>query len=130
MNKLVNILKEKNVDGAFAVIGLDFDESFPHTLAGSKDNPYEDHEWVVKVVPVFGHVVNAVPIDEKMDELFWEEWFTKDGTIYHHILSLKEPAQYDEIFEAPEHDEIHPERVLGKNWYVIDDKDLSPVLLR
>ena len=130
MNELVKILKEKDVDDAFAVIGLDFDASFANKLADSDDNPYRDYEWVVKVVPVFGHVVNAVPVDEKMDTLFWEEWFTKDGTIYHHILYLKEPARYDEIFEAPEHDDIHPERVLGKNWYVIDDKDLSPVLLR
>jgi hypothetical protein len=34
------------------------------------------------------------------------------------------------IIGAPEHDDIHPEQVLGKTWYVIDDKDLGPVLLR
>lgn len=130
MNELIAILKEKNVDEAFSVIGLNFDEYFTNKVADKETNPYKDHEWIVKVVPVFGHVVNAVPIDEKMDELFWEEWFTKDGTIYHHILYLQEPARYDEIFEAPEHDDIHPERVLGKKWYVIDDKDLGPFLLR
>lgn len=130
MNELIEILKEKKVDEAFSVIGLSFDEYFPNKVADKETNPYKDHEWIVKVVPVFGHVVNAVPIDEKMAELFWEEWFTKDGTIYHHILYLQEPAHYDEIFEAPEYDDIHPERVLGKKWYVIDDKDVSPVLLR
>ncbi len=130
MNELIAILKEKKVDEAFSVIGLDFDESFTNKLANREDNPYKDHEWIVKVVPVFGHVINAVPIDEKMDELFWEEWFKKDDQIYHHILYLKEPTHYDEIFEAPEQDDIHPVRTLGKKWYVIDDKDLSPVLLR
>lgn len=130
MNELIAILKEKKVDDAFSVIGLDFDTYFTDKLADKETNLYKDHEWIIKVVPVYGHVVNVVPVDKKMDELFWEEWFTKDGTIYHHILYLKEPAQYDEIFEAPEHDDIHPERVLGKKWYVINDKDLSPVLLR
>ena len=130
MNELIAILKEKKVDEAFSVIGLGFDVYFTNKVADKETNPYKDYEWVVKVVPVFGHVINAVPADEKMDELFWEEWFTKDGTIYHHILYLKEPTHYDEIFEAPVHDDIHPERVLGKRWYVIDDTDLNPVLLR
>ncbi|MBD3308353.1 hypothetical protein GF339_18090 [candidate division KSB3 bacterium] len=130
MHALLTILKEKQVDKAFDVIGIDFDACFTQKLGENDPNPYQDHEWVVKVVPVFGHVVNAVPRAEKLQELFWEEWFTKDGIIYHHILYLQQPEHYDEIFEAPDHDDIHPERTLGKTWYVIDDQDVSPVLLR
>ena len=30
---------------------------------------------------------------------------------------------------SPQRDEIHPPRTLGKNWYVIEEPDMSPVLL-
>lgn len=130
MNTLRSILKEKKVDTAFSALGLDFDAYFPEAIAAQEMNPYQDYEWIVKIVPEFGHVINAVPIDTKLNSLFWEEWFSKEGRIYHHLLFLQEPEHYDEIFNAPAYDDIHPVQTLGKTWYVIDEQDLHPMYLR
>lgn len=56
MNELIAILKEKKVDEAFSVIGLDFDTYLTDKVLDKETNPYKDHEWIVKVVPVFAHV--------------------------------------------------------------------------
>lgn len=130
MNTLRSILKAKKVDEAFSALGLDFDACFPEAVTAQETNPYQDYEWIVKVVPGFGHVVNAIPIEVRLNSLFWEEWFAKEGRIYHHLLFLQAPERYDEIFNAPAYDDIHPSRTLGKTWYVIDDQDLRPMRLR
>ena len=80
--------------------------------------------------PGLGSIVNAVPHKDMLEELLWEEWFRKDGKTRHHVLSLKRPNRYDEVFVAPEHDEVHPEVVFGRTWYIIEDPDMRPVLLR
>ena len=123
-------LKRKNIDKSFQKLGLQFEELFPDRLSAKIDKNYEQHQWVVRDIPRFNTVINAVPPDEKLHELPWEEWYIFEGSVHHHVLYTKEPAQYDEIFDAPIHDDIHPPRTLGKKWYVIDDKNMSPVLLR
>ncbi len=92
-------------------------------------NPYTDHEWVLKENDDF-IIINAIPPLEKQNRLFWEEWFLHKGEIYHHVLTLWRPSRYDEIFECPDRDEIHPELSFGKTWYVQDEKDMTPMLLR
>ena len=130
MADLIPFLREKNIDRAFKSLSLDFNTLFPLQRIEESGNPYKDYEWILKTAPRFNTVINAVPPDEKMDELPWEEWYVLNEVIHHHVLFLKEPPRYDEIFEAPDYDEIHPPRTLGKNWYVIEDPDMSPVLLR
>jgi len=103
---------------------LDFRTLFPDTKL------YEGHEWLVKTIPRVGLIVNAVPPEAQFRSLPWEEWYKLEGRLHHHVLYLKEPPKYNEIFQAPDHDEVHPPRTLGKNWYVIEDSDMSPVLLR
>ncbi len=130
MIELTSMLREKGIDKDFESLGLDFTTLFAPQNIDEKSNPYGSYEWLVKNVPRFGTVINAVPPDGRMEELPWEEWYLLEGFRYHHVLYLKEPSRYDEIFEAPQRDEIHPPRTLGKNWYVIEEPDLSPVLLR
>ena len=128
MEDLIAYLKRKGVDRSFAELGLDLSSQFPEGRAATEK--YGQHEWLVKKVPTFGTVINAVPPDEELRRLPWEEWYILEGKNHHHVLYLEEPAAYDELFEAPDADDIHPPRTLGKNWYVIDDPDMSPVLLR
>ena len=123
-------LQRQNVDMSFGKLGLDFEELFPDSLLGSIDRNYGKHQWIVRDVPRFNTVINAVPPDETLHELPWEEWFMLDGTLHHHVLYTKEPDHYDEIFDAPEHDDVHPPRTFGKKWYVIEDENMNPVLLR
>jgi hypothetical protein len=120
----------ENIAKAFLDLGLNFKRFFPEDAINIVNKIYKNYEWIVKSVPRFNKVINAVPPNEKMKELPWEEWFVLNSKIYHHVLYLKAPDQYDEIFNAPQIDDIHPVRTLGKIWYVIDDPDMSPVLLR
>ncbi|HOV63829.1 MAG TPA: hypothetical protein PLG43_08125 [Spirochaetia bacterium] len=126
-DSLLTILEEKGVDRAFADLGLDVERLFPKDKL--KDNLYADHIWKVVRVPGW-IIINAVPPVEKQDTLFWEEWYLHEGKVFHHILSLWKPASYTEIFHAPQHDDVHPPEVFGKNWYVIDDPDMRPYLYR
>jgi hypothetical protein len=131
MNKIISFLQQKKIDEDFRSLGFDVAELFASQNRGKDDNPYEEYEWLVKKgIPRFGTIINAVPPDAMIDQLPWEEWFVLEGKQIHHVLYLKEPHQYDEIFDAPQQDDIHPPRTLGKKWFVIDDQDMSPVLLR
>ena len=118
------------IDVAFERIGLDFDSLFPSARDNSLTALYEDHEWIVKNVQKYGVVINAVPPKAFILKKPWEEWFSLGNKTYHHVLYLREPYRYDEVFKAPQHDEIHPPRTLGRIWWVVDDPDPSPVLTR
>jgi hypothetical protein len=130
MANLIDTLKARGVAKAFPLLQLDFTELFEKKFNKRNGRAYEHHEWFVRDVPTLGHMVNAVPRKSMLEELIWEEWFRKDGTTYHHVLTLKRPPRYDDVFVAPEHDEIHPEVTMGRTWYVVNDLDMSPVLLR
>jgi hypothetical protein len=118
-------MQTESLERAFAALGLDFRALSPTTEA------CEAHEWIVKTIPRVGLIISAVvPPEVKMRSLPWEEWYKLEGRLHHHVLYLKKPTRYDEIFEAPDHDDVHPPRTLGKNWYVIDDPDMSAALLR
>ena len=112
------------LEKSFGELGLDFQKLFPGPWQ------YESHEWLVKTIPRVGLIINAVPSGAGLHTLPWEEWYGLEGKLHHHVLYLKKPPQHDEIFDAPAQDDIHPPRTLGKSWYVIDDPDMSPVLLR
>jgi hypothetical protein len=130
MGNLIRTLKNCGVDKAFPLLQLDFSDLFEKRLTSGNARAYDQHEWVVRDVPVLGFVVNAVPRKNFLEELFWEEWFRRDGTTHHHLLTLKRPPRYDDVFVAPEHDDIHPEASFGRTWYVVEDPDMCPVLLR
>jgi hypothetical protein len=130
MEDIVSYLKGRKIDRAFAELGLDFDGLFSGRSAGEGANPYDRYEWIVKKVPRFNTVINAVPPDDRLGDLPWEEWYRIGKAVHHHVLFLNQPNRWDEIFDAPEIDEIHPPRTLGKKWYVLDDSDMSPTLLR
>lgn len=135
MDELIKELKGKGVDRAFEEIGIDITRILPSATPGKvfsgEINPYGEYQWLVRrEVPRLGTVVNAVPPDERLEELPWEEWFRLEERVRHHVLYFREPAYYDDIFEAPGRDDIHPPRTLGKRWYVVDDPDMSLVLLR
>jgi hypothetical protein len=127
---LHSYLKEQGIDHNFQELGLDLFSLFPEQSRQAVTGQYGQHEWLVKRVPKYGTIINAVPPDDKIDELPWEEWYQLDGKNYHHVLYLSEPDSYDEIFQAPEADDVHPPRTLGRKWYVVDDPDMSPALLR
>ena len=73
--------------------------------------------------------VNAIPSEEDLDHLFWEEWHTRDGQVHHQILTRWQPIRYDGIFHAPPRDEEPPQATAAKRWFVVDDDDMRPVLL-
>ena len=130
MTSLIDELRARKIDIAFNGIGLDFDSLFPSYRDKSLTAQYEAHEWIVKNVQTYGVVINAVPPEEYILKKPWEEWFSIGNKTYHHVLYLREPDRYDEIFEAPQHDDIHPPRTLGRIWWVVDDSDPFPVLTR
>jgi len=128
MNNLISTLEKKGVKSACNKIGLDFQKLFANDL---NYNSYKEHIWYVnnhsKVI-----VFSAVPPENKQDRLFWEEWYRmrEEKEYHHHVLTRWRPKYYDEIYNAPEHDDIHPEPIFRKKWYVVDDPDMSPWLLR
>lgn len=127
-----NDLQEKlalmGVDKSFHRIGLDVAMLFADSKK-LQENPYRNHHWVVKENGGF-LVVNAIPSKEDQDHLFWEEWYLHAGEVHHHILSLWEPSVYQEVFQAPACDDIHPAQCFGSRWFVIEDVDMRPLLLR
>ena len=130
MANLITTLRARGVEKAFPLLQLDFFELIERLLTRGNARAYSHHEWVVRNVHPLGCIVNAVPRREMLEELLWEEWFRKDGKTRHHILSLKRPSRFDEVYVAPEHDDIHPEGTFGRTWYVVDDPDMTPMLLR
>jgi hypothetical protein len=130
MEDLVATLIEKGIDKHYRTLGLEVSSLFPEHSRVEATERYGHHEWLVKTIPTYGTIINAVPPDDRIDELPWEEWYVLEGKNHHHVLYLREPDRYDEIFEAPDADDIHPPRTLGRNWYVVDDPDMSPALLR
>lgn len=137
MSEWISLLRSKGIDREFEAQGFDFDSLFSSALRGGGTDhggeaaePYASYEWLVKKVLPFGTVINAVPPDEQMGALPWEEWYVREGKPHHHVLYLEAPRHYDEIFVAPAQDDIHPPRTLGKRWYVIEDPDMTPALLR
>ena len=128
MNDLQKKLMQMGVTMAFQRIGLDVELLFAD-LKKLQEDPYRNHSWVVKENEEY-LVVNAIPSKEDQDHLFWEEWYFHAGEVHHHILSLWEPCVYQEVFHAPEHDDIHPSQCFGSRWFVIEDVDMRPLLLR
>ncbi|MBI9108946.1 MAG: hypothetical protein JEZ04_19540 [Spirochaetales bacterium] len=127
MIKLTQYLASLGADNYFDEMKLSINELF---LSDSIEiNPYREHNWELRKAGGFT-VVNAIPDADKQDRLFWEEWYVKDDEVHHHILSLYKPAKYDEVFVCPAKDDIHPALSFGKTWYVIEDPDMKPLLLR
>jgi hypothetical protein len=130
MANLIDVLKARGVDKAFAALRLDMGELFQKRLTKGTTHAYDHHEWEVHEDPVRGPVVSAVPQKAMIEELAWEEWLSVDGSARHRILSLKRPSRYDDVFVAPDQDATRPRAVLGRTWYIVNDPDLSPLLLR
>ena len=130
MEGLISKLHQKGIVKAFQLIGLDFRLLFPEAQNESLARVYGDYEWIVRDVPGYQTVINAVPPDDLLHSRPWEEWYKHDNVVHHHVLYLEKPKAYDEIFDAPDHDDIHPERTLGRRWWVVDDPDHSPFLAR
>ena len=128
MKELVKYLNSIGADEYFSKMNLSLNELFEneHILS----NPYTEHNWELRENAQYT-VINAIPDNEKQDRLFWEEWFVADdGIPHHHIITLWKPDKFDEIFDSPESDDIHPALSFGKRWYVVEDTDMTPLLLR
>jgi len=130
MANLMDTLKAHGVDRALASFRLDVEELFHKRITRGTTHAYDHHEWVVRDDPLRGQVVSAVPRKAMIEDLPWEEWLVKEGKARHRILTLKRPSRYNDVFIAPDQDETRPSAVLGRTWYVVDDPDLSPLLLR
>lgn len=127
MKQLQEELIRLGADEYFREMGLELATLFE--APELKHNPYREHLWELRRNDEY-IIVNAVPPEELQDYLFWEEWFLHKEKVHHHILSLWRPPRFDELFEAPERDDIHPSQSFGKRWYVVDDRDLRPLLMR
>ncbi len=127
MKKLIDYLKDKGAQEFFNSMSLDIDELFE--ADGIDSNPYREFNWELRKNDSF-IIVNAIPDENIQDRLFWEEWYIHNGEVHHHILSLWRPKDFDEIFVCPESDDIHPALSFGKKWYVVEDPEMKPMLLR
>jgi hypothetical protein len=130
MANLNDTLKARGVDKALVSFRTDLMDLFQKYITRGTIHSYDHHEWEVREDPLRGQVVNAVPRKAMIEELPWEEWLSKDGKVHHRVLSLKRPSRYDDVFVAPDQDDTRPTAVLGRTWYVVNDPDLSPLLLR
>ncbi len=128
MHELEKLLRAQGIDVTIKRLGLDFDTLFPG-LENLVGNPYRHHTWLVKENHGF-LVVNAIPDEKDQDHLFWEEWYSYNGEVHHHQLTLYKPFQHHEVFNAPASDDIHPPQCFGKAWYVVEDPDMRSLLLR
>ncbi len=127
MKRLTQFLASIGADNYFDEMGLSINEMFlSDTIC---INPYNLHNWELRKSGGFT-VVNAIPDEDKQDKLFWEEWYIGEGEVHHHILTLYKPPHYDEVFVCPAKDDIHPALSFGKVWYVVEDPDMKPLLLR
>jgi hypothetical protein len=127
MKKLTQYLASIGADNYFNEMNLSFNELFLSDEI--QINPYSSHNWELHKSGGFT-VVNAVPDENMQDKLFWEEWYIGNDEVHHHILTLYKPAHYDEVFVCPVEDDIHPTLSFGKVWYVVEDTDMKPLLLR
>jgi hypothetical protein len=118
------------VRDALSMLKLDFAELFERRLDQGNRHAYDQHLWSVKEVPGYGRVVNAAPRRTHREELPWEEWFRKEGKTHHRVLTLRRPPRWDDVFVAPEHDDVHPSSTFGRTWYIVDDPDMTPLFLR
>jgi len=130
MINLIGELRSRGIDNSFRSIGLDFESLFPHVNDPVMSTMYGAREWIVKDVPVYGVVINAVPPEDSLEDQPWEEWYSFESRTHHHVLYLIKSARYDVVFKAPQHDDIHPERTPGRHWWVVDDPDPSTLLTR
>lgn len=127
MKKLIEYLKKNGAEEYFDAMKLDMDELF--ASQSFDEDPYRDHNWEFRRNDSF-IIVNAIPNADLQDRIFWEEWYIHDGEVHHHVLTLWRPKDFDEIFDCPESDDIHPALSFGKRWYVVEDPEMKPVLFR
>jgi hypothetical protein len=130
MANLIDTLRTRGVDQAFASFKLNFVELFEKHLSSATAAAYENHDWIVRDDPFVGRVVSAVPHRSKIEELPWEQWHIKGGAAHHRILTLARPPRYDDVFVAPDDSDLFPGAVLGRTWFVVEDPDMCPQLLR
>lgn len=119
-------LRQAGVDAAAQSNGLDFALFTQPGIA----NAYGNHNWIVTHHPQIGPVINAVPAIDQTDTTPWEEWFQMDGELHHHVLYRAKQPESTETWEGPLNDPFHPPQVLGHLWYVHNDPDSQPILLR
>ncbi len=132
VEKFKSVSKVAGIDIACTKIGIDFCSVFIAQLENMEYNPYENHYWVVfphshKGV-IGGLIIHAIPPATHQTVLPWEEWFSLNGELHHHILfpTVNEKCT-DEVF-ITESDRDHPITTLDKRWYFYNDLNLTPVL--
>jgi hypothetical protein len=130
MANLTRTLETCGVYSAFASFKLNFSELIEKHLSPDSAAAYEDHDWIVRDDPFVGRVVCAVPHKSRIEDLPWEQWHVKGGAVHHRVLTLTRPGRYDDVFVAPDDSEKYPAAVLGRTWFVVEDPDLCPRLLR
>jgi hypothetical protein len=126
MSNFEQMLRQAGVDTAAAAIGLDFNLFIQ---AGAVE-AYGDHHWLVMQHPVVGAVINAVPAIDRTGSVPWEEWFLMEGALHHHILYTVKHSTSTDTWQGELDDKLHPPEVLGPLWYVYNDSDATPLLLR
>lgn len=112
-----------SIAGAFGELGLSVRMVFPEPEIILRF--YADHVWrIVRKEPYTA--VNAIPGESVMEDSFWEAWHSVGGgPVAHHVLFAKRPPVHHDIFEPPaEYDGLHPEEILGRKWYVVEDPSM------
>jgi len=105
---------------AFSEIGLSFKTVIPDVEMAVE--LYKDHTWYVMKKDDFT-IIHAVPDSDKIDELFWEQWYgSSEIEPCHNVLFRRTPpVKHHSIYEAKLEDcDINPAEVCGAIWYVVE----------
>ncbi len=112
--------KDYSLALSFGEIGLSMRTVFPDKKSLAR---YDWHRWEVTRQETYT-IVHAIPDVSELENSFWEVWYAPHGApALHYILySYKPSIPYHDIFEASsEPDDLLPEEVYGRTWYVVQD---------
>lgn len=128
---LIEKLKENGIYEALLKLGFPAEEMFKDAV-GKAGERYESYSWVKSECHVPGidkeFVINAIP--DNFADSAWEEWYSGNGLLIHHILCADKWAECtDETFISKD-DKDHPAAITGRKWYYFEDTDLRPYFAR
>jgi len=133
ISEIYNRWVEIDVQNFLENIGINCTVNFFETLAACNLNqsPFKNSIW--EILPhsaITAGVLHCYPIKVESSRVLWEEWFSLDGEIHHHVLSNLPFKSENGVWTPDENDLDHPAEVLGRSWHYENTSDLRPALLK
>ena len=130
--ELIQVWDELQVYEFLSSIDVDYEKNFLESITSFQgENPYPNYIWQMLPHPqIPSGVLHAYPATMSNKNKVWEEWFSLDQKIHHHVLSQVKLEQSEGTWLAAADDRDHPIEVLGINWNYHNDLDHRPFYLR